>query len=57
MGDVTQDARASNLNAGKTRTNGTLSFEIDEKSSNAGDTYKDFKSRFYSITSLVTSSH
>jgi len=49
MGDVTQDARASNLNAGKTRTNGNLSFEIDEKSLNAGETYRvDFKSSDFS---------
>ncbi|MFN8280058.1 MAG: T9SS type A sorting domain-containing protein [Saprospiraceae bacterium] len=45
MGDVTQDARASNLNAGKTRTNGSLLFEIDEKNLSGGGTYKvDFKS-------------
>ncbi|HMW38900.1 MAG TPA: T9SS type A sorting domain-containing protein, partial [Saprospiraceae bacterium] len=45
MGDVTQDAKASNLNSGKTRTKGILSFEIDEKNLDAGGTYKvDFKS-------------
>ncbi len=45
MGDVSQDARASNAVVSKSRTNGQLSIEVDERSVAAGETYKvNFKS-------------
>jgi hypothetical protein len=45
MGDVTNDARASNASNTQSRTNGVLNIEVDEKSVVAGESYKvSFKS-------------
>ncbi|MEP7196438.1 MAG: HYR domain-containing protein [Saprospiraceae bacterium] len=45
MGDVSENARASNFGSTSTRTNGKLSIEIDENTLVAGETYKvNFKS-------------
>jgi hypothetical protein len=45
MGDVTNDATASNASRTQSRTNGVLNIEVDEKSVVAGESYKvSFKS-------------